>query len=228
MININSKIPIIGIYKITSPSDKIYIGQSNNIHYRWCIYQKYLYNCKNQPKLYNSLVKYGWEQHKFEIIEECLEEQLNEREVYWGSHYCVLGINGLNLRLGNGRNGFSDESKQKISKALMGNKNKLNSPMSTEAKSKISKSKKGHVCYSNWGEKMSKAQKGIKRPLSGPKRRAILQYDLDMNFIKEWSSIKIIGEKLKLDRGTISNVCNGKKKTCGGYKWKYKEDSAAK
>jgi hypothetical protein len=53
---------IIGIYKITSPSNKIYIGQSNNILYRW----KYCYkklNCKSQRHLYNSLMKYGFDNH---------------------------------------------------------------------------------------------------------------------------------------------------------------------
>jgi hypothetical protein len=34
MININYKIPIVGIYKITSPSGKVYIGQSINIERR--------------------------------------------------------------------------------------------------------------------------------------------------------------------------------------------------
>lgn len=46
---------IIGIYKITSPSGKIYIGQSINIEKRWEKYQKYIENIKNQIKLYNSL-----------------------------------------------------------------------------------------------------------------------------------------------------------------------------
>jgi hypothetical protein len=103
---------MIGIYKITSPTNKIYIGQSTNIENR-----KYYYNsikCDKQPKLYNSLLKYGWEQHIFEVIEECLEEQLNEREIYWGNYFKVLGENGLNLRLGDANGLCSEETKQKI------------------------------------------------------------------------------------------------------------------
>jgi hypothetical protein len=103
---------MIGIYKIINPTGKIYIGQSTNIGNR-----KYYYSsikCDKQPKLYNSLQKYGWEQHMFEIIEECSLEQLNEREIYWGLHYDVLGENGLNLRLGDANGLCSEETKKKI------------------------------------------------------------------------------------------------------------------
>ena len=103
---------MIGIYKITSPTDKIYIGQSTNINNR-----KYYYSsikCDKQPKLYNSLLKYGWEQHIFEIVEECNLEQLNDKEIYWGMYYNVLGEDGLNLRLGDANGVCSEETKQKI------------------------------------------------------------------------------------------------------------------
>lgn len=103
---------MIGIYKITNPTNKIYIGQSTNIENR-----KYYYTsikCDKQPKLYNSLLKHGWEQHIFEVIEECLEKQLNEREIYWGNYFKVLGENGLNLRLGDANGLCSEETKQKI------------------------------------------------------------------------------------------------------------------
>jgi hypothetical protein len=35
------------------------------------------------PKIYNSIQKYGWENHTFEIIEECLVDELFEKESYW-------------------------------------------------------------------------------------------------------------------------------------------------
>ena len=60
---------IIGIYKITSPTNRIYIGSSNDIYNRWCSYKNL--KCKSQTKLYNSLLKYGAENHIFEIIENC-------------------------------------------------------------------------------------------------------------------------------------------------------------
>ena len=60
---------ICGIYKIISPSGKIYIGESENIPNR--IYYYKIVSCKKQRRLYNSIKKYGWENHIFEIIEEC-------------------------------------------------------------------------------------------------------------------------------------------------------------
>ena len=89
---------MIGIYKITSPSKKIYIGQSINVNKRLKEY-KYLSNCKTQPKLYNSLVKYGFSQHIFEIIEQCSVEELNVRERYWQEFHNTIGERGLNCRL---------------------------------------------------------------------------------------------------------------------------------
>ena len=50
---------MIGIYKITSPTNKIYIGQSTNIENRWNDYYKMI-RCKRQTRLYNSLKKYGF------------------------------------------------------------------------------------------------------------------------------------------------------------------------
>jgi hypothetical protein len=85
-----------GIYKITSPSFKIYIGQSKDILKRW---QQYKY-CKNKTKIQNSIKKHGIQKHKFEVIEECSIKLLDERERYWQDFYKVLDKNiGLNLVL---------------------------------------------------------------------------------------------------------------------------------
>lgn len=46
---------MIGIYKITSPSNKIYIGQTTNYITRCKNYR--LLRCENQTKLYPSLLK---------------------------------------------------------------------------------------------------------------------------------------------------------------------------
>lgn len=87
------------IYKITSPSNKIYIGQSKNLQTRLNNYKNL--RCKKQPKLYNSIKKYGWSYHLFEIIEEnIISLQIsNEKEIYWIKFYdCVK--NGLNCKPG--------------------------------------------------------------------------------------------------------------------------------
>lgn len=86
-----------GIYKITSPSNRVYIGQAVNIYARWRTYKSG--HLKRQKRLYNSFLKYGSENHKFEVIEECPVENLNERERYWQEHYDVLSKKGLNCSL---------------------------------------------------------------------------------------------------------------------------------
>ena len=69
-----------GIYKITSPTGKIYIGQAVDVNKRWSEYNLNNSNLIKQPKIYRSLIKYGIDNHKFEIIEEknCTREQRQE------------------------------------------------------------------------------------------------------------------------------------------------------
>ena len=95
---------ICGIYKITSPVNKIYVGQSINIYKRWLSYKRLC--CKSQRKIYNSLKKHGVQNHKFEIIIECKKEKLNELEKFYiHKHNCLNKDVGLNLL-------FSEENKE--------------------------------------------------------------------------------------------------------------------
>ena len=104
-----------GIYKITSPSGRVYIGKSKNILERWSKYRKL--RCKTQPLIYRSLLKYGVENHIFEVLEECEILDLSSRERYWQDFFNVLE-GGLNCRLSSSEDisGFlSEETKQKMS-----------------------------------------------------------------------------------------------------------------
>ena len=112
---------MIGIYKITNPKGKIYIGQSTNIQSRFKQYTKPHF--KRQYKLFHSIEKYGYALHLFEIIEECAESVLNIKERYWQDFYNVLGENGLNLHLTKTDSKpakHSEETKQKIKESLIG------------------------------------------------------------------------------------------------------------
>lgn len=139
-----SKLFIVGIYKITSPTNKIYIGQSKNCHRRLKAYKNGYF--KGQVKLDNSIKKHGWDSHSFEIIHCCKILELD----YWEKYYIELyntfeTYHGLNLQKG-GHNGcHSEETRRKISASNMGKK------MSEESKIKISLSKKGK-------------NKGVKKP----------------------------------------------------------------
>lgn len=99
---------MIGIYQSTNLiNGKKYIGQSDNIEKRWEKHRIAPFN-SNAPQyncvFYRAIRKYGIENFKFEIIEECPLHLLNERERYWIKKYrTYLGFkdcNGYNMTLG--------------------------------------------------------------------------------------------------------------------------------
>ena len=51
----------------------------------------------------------------------------------------------------------------------------------------------------------------------------ILQYTKDNIFVREWDSATSASKKLNISQGNITECCKGKRKTCSGYIWKYKE-----
>jgi group I intron endonuclease len=114
---------MVGIYKITSPTGAVYIGQSIDILRRFANYR--LLRCKTQVRLYNSLVKHGAEKHKFDIICTCDKEDLNEFEIYYIDLFQSFNTErGMNLCSGGLANReVSDETKKKMSESMRGNKN---------------------------------------------------------------------------------------------------------
>ena len=63
---------MIGIYKITNSKGAIYIGQAVNIERRKKDYSRA--GCKSQRKIYNSIKKYGWKDHTFEVLIENIKD----------------------------------------------------------------------------------------------------------------------------------------------------------
>ena len=85
-----------GIYKITNNiTEKMYIGRSVNIEDRW----KHHIGAKDDYAIHKSMRKYGVENFTFEIIEECDESLLDEREQYWIQYYNTYNY-GYNLTVG--------------------------------------------------------------------------------------------------------------------------------
>jgi group I intron endonuclease len=84
------------IYTITNPEGKIYVGQTNNPTIRLSGH-KYHGDVKGAPEmLRRSIVCFGFDAHKFEVIEECSLSKRSEREVYWIEKLDTLN-NGLNM-----------------------------------------------------------------------------------------------------------------------------------
>lgn len=106
---------MIGIYKIISPTNKVYIGQSWDIENRFKIYK----NCSpHQVLLYRSLKKYGVDSHKFEVVHELpidiSQDILDNYEIYYWEKYRDLGFKMMNIKEP-GKGGRHSE----ISKLLM-------------------------------------------------------------------------------------------------------------
>lgn len=97
-----------GIYKIENLiNGKIYIGKSIDIQKRFKTHINNSFN-KNNPS-YNHLIhkairKYGVENFSFDVIEQCDENDLDQKEIYWIRFYdcCVLDgkDNGYNMTRG--------------------------------------------------------------------------------------------------------------------------------
>lgn len=146
---------MVGIYKIISPSGRVYIGQSINIEKRKIDYANLL--CKGQRLIYYSLKKYGWEAHKFEVLHELPDDAersvLNYYEKLYIKQFKDAGTPMLNIADG----GFGGAQPKEIAKRTA-EKNKGNVPWnkgmkgfragritSDETKKRISEAHKGKV-----------------------------------------------------------------------------------
>ena len=112
---------MVGIYRITSPSGKIYIGQSRNIYKRWGQYRgKFV----GQLKLANSFKKYGVNNHLFEIIHflpiDISKEVIDGYENLYIIQYKEVGFVLMNGTLGGGSP--SEDVRKRISQKLKGTK----------------------------------------------------------------------------------------------------------
>jgi len=132
---------ITGIYCITSPIGKKYIGQSVNIYLRWRQHK----NSNSNSYLNDSFKLFGFDNHKFEILLECESDQLNSIEIEFIKLNNSMYPNGLNLTSGGGSKVFfCEESKLKLSKSHLGQKAWNKGKKATdEAKIKMSLAKKG-------------------------------------------------------------------------------------
>lgn len=202
---------MIGIYKITSPANKVYIGQSINIENRIKKYKYFI--SKKQTKLYYSILKYGYDNHIFEVIEECSIEDLNERERHYQDLFNCLS-DGLNCRLTTSEDKLgiiSKESRQKMSLIKIGTKRtqetkdkiskaRLGMKFSDEVKlnMKLAQQNKNYKHSEETLKKLSKAKLG-KKGKDSNNTKAII--DLSTNI--EYFSIQEASEKLNINYPTL-------------------------
>jgi len=115
-----------GIYGLRNKhNNKWYVGQTvQPFNDRWLTYKRL--ECKQQPKLFAALIKYGYDSFEKIVLEMCPRDKqvLNQRETYWITEkdsvengYNVLSIGGTSGMFGRSH---SEESRRKISEKKKG------------------------------------------------------------------------------------------------------------
>jgi group I intron endonuclease len=107
-----------GIYKITSPSGRVYVGQAVDLRNR-CVRYGILSTTEGMRKLYNSFCKYGISLHSFEVLEKCNKTELDGRERFYIELLNAASRSGLNCRSGGRENSsISEEGRIALSKKM--------------------------------------------------------------------------------------------------------------
>lgn len=141
------------VYTITNRvNGKVYVGQTKNFAKRKA---GHLYGArKGCPQLiYRAMRKHGIENFVFEVVEECEDELINEREQHWVTKYDSFN-NGYNMTTGGNQNTrVSDQTKRVLSAKNTGK----NNPM--YGRKNPSRSK------------LNSTQKGVRRPAQSERLR---------------------------------------------------------
>ena len=178
------------IYKYTSPSGKVYIGQTLNEYMRRAMW-KNINHPYAGPYINRARAKYGYSNFKYDVLislesddESFLREEINRLEKYYIELYDSTNPSkGYNITIG----GLGHE----------GNKNAIISPQCREA-----------CIKSNIGKKQSKEQI-LKRYLSDPRHKKIDCFNLSGDFIKTFFSLKEASNELNIPYQAIQRVLKG-------------------
>lgn len=208
---------MIGIYKITSPSNRVYIGQSKDIPDRIKRYK--MLRCEKQIRLYASLNKYGFDNHVFEVLEECAVEILDCRERHYQDLFDVTSKKGLNCDLVNSLNSpkiRSKETRVKIALGMTGKTNFLGKKHTEENRIKMRNRHIGRVVSEvtkqklrnhNLGKKYSQETKIKQSENSG-----VIRTVLDLNTGIFWRSTKEVSLVYGIKQNTLITRLNGYRK----------------
>jgi hypothetical protein len=229
------------IYKITNTlNQKIYVGKSKNPKVRWRQHKSH--SKKRNTKLYYAMRKYGVENFTFEILEECLESQVNERETYYVSllepyYNMTNGGDGggfLNKKHGDKwKNAIKQSNSKKVAcYDLDGNLIQVYESCRDASYDIFGRDCRGidavtrgeYQTYGGYQWKTFDIQPELR--ISSYKRtshniKKIAKYDLNNNLVEIYDSMTIAAEKNNASTSKITLVCQGKRKFHKGYNWKY-------
>jgi group I intron endonuclease len=216
------------IYKIISPTDKIYVGQTRRLSQRKWMYRNLVKRyVKGKSIIMNSIWKYGWEAHRFEIIEECDNAMLNEREIWWIANMRTFwhdNPDGMNMSRGGengGRPWMHDlERRKKQSESRRGENGTFYGRSHTEETKKLiaafmsKRNKEMQITIPEWGAE--KGREIIRRP--------VIAYNNQGNFIAEYSSLTEAAKKLDILRVNVSDSIKYGSWVSAKYLFRYKTD----
>lgn len=187
------------IYKITSPAGKVYIGQTINFESRMTKH-KSVSECPNAKGystiLCNAIRKYGWANMKREIICVCSGDVVSQNEQYLIKVYNSLVPNGYNMTVGG--------------EVLAGQLNPYFGKQHSEATKKLMKLNHKRPFKGRFGKLHNRS-------------KAVLQFDLDNNFLGEFGSCMDAERETGVNHSNISAVCLGKYSQTHNYVWRYKQ-----
>ena len=213
------------IYKITNTiNGKVYIGQTiRDINCRWSEHLRHAYNQNDheyETHLYRSMRKYGKENFSIQQIEKCNIEDLDEREIFWIDFYRSYDENyGYNMTLG-GSGTRRLEYDEIFARYDSGESLAEIAEHMHIGRSNLTQILKGYESY-NCNDAWERSKKYLRKK----KGSAVVQYDLDGNFIAEFESAKeaeLLVEKSS--RQNIMKCCKAKRGTSGGFQWRFKND----
>lgn len=232
------------IYKITNKiNGHAYIGKTNNLDRRW---HEHKSGNGGTAILDKAFKKYGINNFKFEKIFEftsldivSLNLILNKLEVYYISKFDTFK-HGYNATIGGEGTSYYKHSEQTKKKISQSNKGKKLSP---ERRRKCGLAMKGkhhtkevcqkiriallnrpHSLYESLGNKLRGRKRDHDVIMKGAikRRKPVIQYDLNGNFIKEYEGSSVIPN---IAEANIIACCKGKLNSAYGYIWRYKDDT---
>lgn len=221
------------IYKYTNIiNNKIYIGQSKDI---LCRQKQHLYESKNirdNSIFHKAIKKYGIKNFNFEIIEECDQNKLNEREIFWIAYYNSLVPNGYNMTPGGNLNGQNNKKKvlqysldgifiaEHESASSAARKLNINLSDLTASCRNISSQCGGF----QW--KYKEDNRNLEnRFVDYIGEKAVEQYDFLGNYIQTFESATSASKELNICLQSITACCRGETRTAEKYQWKYVGDN---
>ena len=204
------------IYKITNNlNGKIYIGKTNfTIEKRWKEHcQDYQKDCLNKRPLYSAMKKYGIENFFIEEVEQLeTPQQAEEREKYWIEYYGSFKYGYNATKGGDGKHYVDYELINTLWEKGYGPLEIAK--LTGYCKETVSRGLKNSAVTQEmiYVRKFENQQK--------PVCKIDKQTDEILYVYKSISE----AESCEQTNKHIQDVCKGKRKTAGGFKWKYLKD----